>query len=215
MRRAPVGALVLVLPFLLGQATCAAIRPGPDCDSLVRQLDGEVVALRNRNQMLENRSRNCQDPYAAPAPIYSELHQVFSSMEVEVWRNGATTLVGIPGEQLFGSGSVRVRREAMMVLDLLADALKAHPEQSILVTGHTDDKPLSGRLRQTYASNWELSSTRAAAVIRVLVGNFEVSPERFTVAGRAEFDPIEDNSTPEGRASNRRVVVSILPPEPE
>ena len=215
MRVAPVGALLLVLPFLSGQATCTAVQPGPGCDSLVRQLDGEINALHTRNQMLENQARNCQDPYAAPAPIYSELHQVFSSMEVEVWRNGATTLVGIPGEQIFASGSVRVRREAMMVLDLLADALKAHPEQSITVTGHTDDKALTGRLRQTYGTNWELSSTRAAAIVRVLVDDFLVEGERFTVAGRAEFDPIEDNSTPEGRAANRRVVVSILPPESE
>jgi len=180
---------------------------------MVDQLNREIIALHNRNEILEKTALTCDDPEAPPPAIFADLNQVFYEGDVEVSRDGSIVLVTIPGSTLFASGSVRVRKEAEMIFDLLSTALNGHPDQHVRVVGHTDDTPLTGRLMRTYPSNWELSSARAASVIRAFVNDYGASAERFSVAGRAEFDPISDNTTSAGRSANRRVTLEILPTE--
>jgi len=198
--------LLLVLPF----TGCAIFQSGGPTDQhqLVAQLDREVMALQDQNRRLQEQAANCDE--AAADDIYAELHQAFNYSEVVVERDGAITLVRIPGEQLFAPGSVRVRQEAEMVLDLLSTALQSHSGRKVLVVGHTDDQPINTR---QYPSNWELSSARAAAFTNALAEDYNVDISTFTVGGRAHLDPIADNATPEGRAANRRIVVHIQPGE--
>ncbi len=99
----------------------------------------------------------------------------------------------------FDSGSAEVRAEALGVLDRIATAL---PAAGLRVEGHTDNVPIA---TTQYASNWELSSARASTIARLLLRNEHVKAERLSVAGYAEFHPVADNSTAEGRSKNRRV----------
>ncbi|MGL4394888.1 MAG: OmpA family protein [Brevinema sp.] len=101
--------------------------------------------------------------------------------------------------------------EGVDILRKVAMALKEGPKDTRFeVIGHTD----SGNIRpgsflsQRFASNWELSAGRAATVTRYLI-DFGLEPERFFVEGRAEYEPIESNNTPEGRAYNRRVEIFV------
>jgi len=200
-----------ILSFLvIGLQGCVSF--GPDAD-MIAQLNREVIALQNRNVMLEKTAQTCDDPTAPPPAIFTDLNQVFYEGDVEIDRDGSVVLVTIPGSTLFASGSVRVRKEAQMIFDLLSSILKTHPDHRVRVVGHTDNTPLSGRLQRAYPSNWELSSARASSVIREFVESYDVPPERFSAAGRAEFDPLVDNTTAEGRSSNRRVTLEILPTE--
>ena len=75
------------------------------------------------------------------------------------------------------------------------------------VEGHTDDIPIHTAL---FASNWELSSARASSIARLLLAHPNVHAEQMSVAGNAEFHPAASNSTPEGRARNRRVDIVLL-----
>ena len=200
-----------MLSFMaIGLQGCVSF--GPDAD-MVGQLNREIIALQSRNQMLEKTAETCDDPTASPPRIFTDLNQVFYEGDVKISRDGSVVLVTIPGSTLFASGSVRVRKEADMIFDLLSSILKTHPDHRVRVVGHTDNTPLSGRLQRVYPSNWELSSARAASVIREFVDSYDVAPERFSATGRAEFDPLVDNSTAEGRSSNRRVTLEILPTE--
>ena len=74
------------------------------------------------------------------------------------------------------------------------------------VDGHTDDIPLSGRGR--YADNWELSTARAASVVRFLTEQ-GVPAERLVAAGFGEFQPLVDAQTAEARARNRRIELKL------
>ncbi len=200
-----------MISFLaIGMQGCVSLGPNSD---LIAQLNREIIALHNRNEMLEKTALTCDDPEASPPAIFTDLNQVFYEGDVEVKRDGSVVLVTIPGSELFASGSVRVRKETEMVFDLLSTALNAHPDHRVRVVGHTDDAPLTGRLLRAYPSNWELSSARASSVIRTFVNNYGVSADRFSATGRAEFDPLADNTTAEGRSSNRRVTLEILPTE--
>ena len=82
----------------------------------------------------------------------------------------------------------------------------AETDNPIQVEGHTDDLPIKSPI---YPSNWELSSARAASVVRLLAEE-GVAPSRMVAIGYADNKPIDTNATPEGRARNRRVNVLIL-----
>jgi chemotaxis protein MotB len=75
--------------------------------------------------------------------------------------------------------------------------------------GHTDNVPIRSR----FASNWELSTARALAAMHFLTEKAGVAPIRVGTVGYGEYRPIADNSSPEGRARNRRIAITILPDE--
>lgn len=206
MRRAVAAGFVLIamaIPF--------AVRAGATSDrDLIGQLDREVIALKQKARYLEERLGGCATGGEA-GPVYPELVQVFSGGPVQVDRAGGVTRVVLPGDLLFSGGSVAVREEASFALDLLATALKLHMEMNVLLVGHTDADPPAGSFRKLFPSNWELSYARALAVARALVEEHGVPYTRFTVAGRADLDPVTGNDTPEGRAANRRVVAHLTP----
>jgi len=105
---------------------------------------------------------------------------------------------------LFPSGSDRLNIGADPLLQELAKHLNTN-YQMILVHGHTDNIPID---TERFPSNWELSSARAVAVVRKLQ-NLTVYAPRMSIEGHGEFQPIATNDTAEGRAKNRRVVISI------
>lgn len=179
---------------------------------LVQQLDREVIALRKKNQVLEEQLQACGQGELQTA-LYAELVQVFSGTEVSVQREGARAVVVIPGELLFAPGSTEVRQESAMVSDLLATALNLHPQTQVWIVGHTDDDPLSGTLKRRFGDNWGLAAARAQAFMRLLVDRYGVAEARFSISGRGPAQPIATNDTPEGRALNRRIVVVVGPPE--
>jgi flagellar motor protein MotB len=196
-------AALLLAPF--------AVRAGASSDrQLIGQLDREIIALGQKVKILEERLTGCATGTSA-APIYAELIQVFSGGPVAVTRQGAATRVSLPGTILFSEDTVNLREESAFALDLLATALKLHPEVDVLLVGHTDPTPPPKQLLRIYPTNSELSHARALAVARALSDKHGVPFARFTVAGRADLEPTTSNDTPEGRAENRRVVAHLTP----
>jgi chemotaxis protein MotB len=94
------------------------------------------------------------------------------------------------------------------VLGKVARVLNAHPEVEFMVEGHTDNVPIK---TECMDDNWDLSTKRAAAVIRILERKYKISPKRMTAAGKSEYTPLSSNDTAEGRAQNRRTRIVILP----
>jgi chemotaxis protein MotB len=107
---------------------------------------------------------------------------------------------------LFPSGSATVSRAGRETLEKIADAFKAVKGRIIRVEGHTDNVPIR---TARFPSNWELSSARAIAVVRMLQER-GVDPTLLGAAGYAEYQPIATNDTPEGRAQNRRIESASL-----
>jgi len=182
----------------------------PPESELTHQLDREIIALRQRNALLKDAAENCDQQDVVPE-VFTQLRQVFATEEVTVERQGLFTRVVIPGSLLFSPGSVQVRAEAMMVLDLLSTAINLHADQHVWVIGHTDATPINRSLSRYYRTNWELSSARANSIMYVLVDQFSVTENRFTIAGRGDSAPLGANDTPAGREQNRRVEVVIGP----
>jgi chemotaxis protein MotB len=111
----------------------------------------------------------------------------------------------LPEPVLFAPGSATLNPDAGKVLEPLAKMFAGIPNP-ILVSGHTDDKPL---LRSRLRDNWELSAARAFAIGQFFVER-GLPPERFDARGYGEQRPVDTNLTPEGRARNRRIEISIV-----
>lgn len=107
---------------------------------------------------------------------------------------------------LFDLGRAELKPEAKAVLHQVFDVVLQWPYQ-IRIEGHTDNWPID-TLR--FPSNWELSTARAARVVRFAIDERSVSPDRLSAAGYGEYRPIASNATPEGRSKNRRVDIVLI-----
>jgi chemotaxis protein MotB len=118
-------------------------------------------------------------------------------------------VIGLNNDLLFASGSALLRPSAGPVLDAVAEALRGRPNE-IRIEGHTDNVPIS---TIEFNSNWELSSARATAVLRRLVDEGRLTPDKLFAAAYGDTRPRADNATAEGRAANRRAEIVILYPQ--
>jgi outer membrane protein OmpA-like peptidoglycan-associated protein len=111
--------------------------------------------------------------------------------------------ISLSSDVLFSSGSATIQPGAQNKLRQMADVLNKYPQTTVQITGYTDS-------RGSEASNVELSKRRAEAVASAFVAD-GVNPARISTYGQGEAMPVADNSTPEGRAQNRRVEIVINP----
>lgn len=129
--------------------------------------------------------------------------------EVDVSFTAQYVQLSMSGALLFDSGRAELKKDAEQVLTKLGAILEYYGNGIIEIEGHTDNVPMSsGR----YADNEELSSARALAVFYFLRENTLLDPMNLKHAGMGERVPVADNSTPEGRALNRRVEIKIYNP---
>ena len=105
----------------------------------------------------------------------------------------------------FASGNAAVRPTFVPVLQKIAGLIVTE-DGTVTVSGHTDNIPIAN---ERFRSNWELSTSRAVSVAHELLRAAPLDQSRFVVAGHADTRPQTDNDTPENRAKNRRVDISI------
>lgn len=113
----------------------------------------------------------------------------------------------LKGALLFESGSANLKEDVKPTLDKVGMILQKYSTGTVEIEGHTDNVPITGG---RYASNNELSSARALSVFNYFMDTTSLNPAYLKHAGRGEYVPIADNSTPEGRAKNRRVEIRIF-----
>lgn len=117
--------------------------------------------------------------------------------------------IDISDKMLFKSGSYDITSRANEVLGKVAAVLKNQPGIEFMVEGHTDNVTYKGN--SFLLDNWDLSVKRATAVVRILQNQYGLNPAYMAAAGRGQYKPLADNSTAEGRSSNRRTRIVILP----
>lgn len=133
-----------------------------------------------------------------------------ASRDVDIKLEKGEVRVDLSDTLLFNgdSTSYTVSEKAKPVLGRLAKVLNNQPDIEFMVEGHTDSIPYA---QGVLLDNWDLSVKRAAAVVRILQNQYNVSPARMTAAGRSEYIPAAPNDTSEGQAANRRTRIVIFP----
>ena len=163
--------------------------------------------LRKRSEALLREKAKlthlAQDLLSTLAPLVKE-------GKVRVTQDSRGVSVEINASVLFDPGEAKLTAESDQALRAVAVLLKDDPH-AIQVEGNTDNLPIKNG---SFPSNWELSSVRASAVVRLFIDS-GVAPERLTAVGHGANLPVAPNDTPEGRARNRRVAVTILSALPD
>jgi chemotaxis protein MotB len=131
----------------------------------------------------------------------------FKSSELSVAIKNGKVYVSLQENLLFPSGSAVVNPKGKEALGKLAVVLNQNPEITVDIEGHTDSVPIHGK----YQDNWDLSLARAASIVHILTTDYKVDPTRVIASGHSQYDPVQPNSTPEGRALNRRTDIILSP----
>ena len=125
---------------------------------------------------------------------------------IEVQTEGRKIIIRIREKGSFPSGSAELIRPFRKVIEKMVKAFQA-TRGEIVVAGHTDNRPIHA---SHFRSNWELSSSRAVTVVHELSKDGSIDKRRFQIAAFGDTRPIASNDTPEGRAKNRRVEVTLV-----
>jgi chemotaxis protein MotB len=145
--------------------------------------------------------------------LEQEMRAALESKDVTISQLQGKLTVNILDRILFDSGEAILKPDGGAVMQKVANVLAQHPQLKIHVIGHTDNVPIRASARNRFASNWELSTARATAAVRFLTEKAGVDPRRVGAVGYGEFRPVADNATPEGRAKNRRIAITVLSEE--
>ena len=116
----------------------------------------------------------------------------------------------VRSDTLFRPGTVALRPESRDIVEQIVAVLHTVPDYLFRVDGHTDDVPMTGAARERFPP-WELSAVRAVALVRFFQER-HIPAERLVASGHAFHRPLAPNTTPEGRAQNRRIEISLVPP---
>jgi chemotaxis protein MotB len=139
--------------------------------------------------------------------IVQELREQRDKGTLSVVIDGDKIIIRLASSVSFESGSSTIRASALPLLEKIGKALKS-VAGVVRVDGHTDNIPLA--FNEVYRSNWDLSSARAAAVAGIFLARPDLKNVEFMVSGLSDIQPLENNSTPAGRAINRRIEIVIL-----
>ncbi len=171
-----------------------------------QNLNAKLAAAQAKVNKL-NKER--QEAVQSHHNLETEMRSSLESKDVTISQLQGKLTVTIMDRILFDSGEADLKPEGEEVLKKVALILSEHTNLTVHVIGHTDNVPIRPSARNRFPSNWELSTARATAAVRYLV-QMGVDPHRLGAVGYGEFRPIADNSTPEGRARNRRIAITIM-----
>ena len=132
----------------------------------------------------------------------------FSSDELTVREEDGKVYVAMSDKLLFESGKAVVNQQGREALGKLAEVLNRQTDIDVYIEGHTDNVPIHTAVFQ---DNWDLSVIRATSVVRILTQTYGVNPLQIQPCGRGEFKPVDVNTTPEGKARNRRTEIIMAP----
>lgn len=146
--------------------------------------------------------------------LRGRLQKELTDKDVEISSLRGQLSVSVLDKILFKSGSADVLPAGQAVLEKVARVL-ASTDDMIRVEGHTDNVPISSRLKEKYFSNWELSAARAASVVRYFqMGENKIDPLRLEAVGYAEYRPVAPNDDDANRKRNRRVEIILTAVKP-
>jgi chemotaxis protein MotB len=175
-------------------------------ENMERQTD--LAKIVNPMKGTLTSAAEAQSLQEAQAAIEQALHPEIKKREVTMAMGREGLVISLKEMGFFGSGSSAVRPESLDAIARLAGVLKERQE-NLRIEGHTDNIPIHN---SHFASNWELSTTRATEMIRLLITQYELPANHLSAAGYGEFHPVASNKTAEGRAQNRRLDIVILKP---
>lgn len=180
-------------------------------DNLTAQLNQRLKELGEREQTIQQLQGVIAEQNQRVKSLLDNVTSAlkgFSSDELTVREEGGKVYVAMSDKLLFESGKAVVNEQGKEALGKLAEVLNKQTDIDVYIEGHTDNVPIH---TPVFQDNWDLSVIRATSVVRILTETYGVNPLQIQPCGRGEFKPVDNNSTAEGKARNRRTEIIIAP----
>ena len=189
-------------------------------DKLVVADDNIVMSQNLKNRMANTLSSMSSEELAGATNLKDSINLALSyklkksitsndlNNDININIDKTVVMISVSDKMLFNSGSYKVKSKAKNLLQKLADIINSEPSMDVIIEGHTDSRTIN---TMVVKDNWDLSVKRATSIVRLLETKYNVDPTRLIASGRSSYLPIADNETKEGRASNRRTNIIILP----
>lgn len=185
------------------------------------ELSAFLAEERERTRMLEaqlkEQLRKKEEELSAVKEAYeklaAELRTEILHKDVTLRQVKEQLTITIVDRVLFPSGQATLTPEGLRVMEKVGAVLARIKDRRIQIEGHTDNVPIGPTLKETFPSNWELSTARATEVVKYLIAQAKIPPKQLIAVGRADTAPVAPNTTEEGRQQNRRIEITLLPPQ--
>ncbi len=187
-------------------ASALIIFPGCAAKSKLAERDAEIMSLRGERDGLAERLRQAE---LRAQELESDMEKLAEREQLYLDELEAYRVLRLPDRLLFAFGKAEITRPGQELLDRIANVFSGYPDHEIRVEGHADNRPIKPEFVHKFASNWELSTARATAVVRYLITKHGMNPRKLVAVGRGEHHPVASNDTDNGRAENRRVEFHI------
>lgn len=200
--------MMIFFVFLLAAPLVGSGKPAQPASAAKTAEQSAAVSAKPAIDPAVNRTPDTDDKQAVAA-LENDLQGLLGNQQdgqgVTVERRSQFIVITFPEQILFDSGQALMKTDAGPTLEKVAAFIINHPELSVEVQGHTDDRPIRN---QRYPSNWELSADRATQVAKTLV-ELGANPEQVATKGFGEYHPLMPNISDTDRLKNRRVEIQF------
>lgn len=189
----------------VGDLTVLSQGANQNINNTLKQLEGKDRYIR----LLQNaKSKADSINLALAVNLKTVLKDGIEDEDVNIQVDKTVVYINISDKMLYKSGSYQITDRANEVLQKIAAIAKSRPNLEIMVEGYTDNVSIS---TACIKDNWDLSVLRSTSVVKALQTTHGIDPNRLVAAGRGEFNALASNDTEEGRSTNRRTRIILLP----
>ena len=181
-------------------------------NALIKEIAIKETELLSRTERIDNLEKIISGQKKILNDLKNRISDAllnFKGKGLSIKQRNGKVYVSMENKLLFKSGRWNIELQGKQALVRLSKVLEENPDISILIEGHTDNIPFTSR--GAIESNWDLSTKRATAVVKILLENNKILPQNLTAAGKSEFVPIVPNTSVDGRAANRRIEIILSP----
>lgn len=172
-----------------------------------RERERRIIEIdRERIELIQSgreKDRQLQE-YAA---LLAQFDRYISNKRIRVRLTDGRLVVILPSDLLFASASARISSQERETIEEIAKILMGVPDLHFQIDGHTDNIPIQ---TPQFLSNWELAAERALNILHTMI-EVGMPPQRLSAASYGNTRPVNSNDSPEGRALNRRIEISLIP----
>src|SRR5688572_2582568 len=189
----------------------AAQKAHEELQAKLTEAEGKMAASDEATKAEMEELKKQRAAAEARLKLFEEFISKFKKMidagKLDITVRRGQIVLALATDILFDTGKTDIKPEGKETLGDVADALKGVSGRRFQVAGHTDTVPIKTK---EFPSNWELSTARGVAVVKLLVEK-GVKADALSAAGYAEFDPAQSNASDKGKAKNRRIEIIVVP----
>jgi chemotaxis protein MotB len=188
-------------------------------DQQVTQLKGalgiaQAAAMTDEQKTELDEAKHAVQEAQERSKLLDDLQSKFKTMidagHLKVTTRHGRIVLQLHNDVLFPTGDAELKPDGKQAVSEIAATLRSVSFKRFQVAGHTDSQPITAETKKTYPTNWELSTARAIAVVKLLTAS-GVDPAMLSAAGYGPYDPVASNATPDGQSKNRRIEITLVP----